>query len=105
MIFDFRTCFFFTQYVELKNKLAVVNGFNDYGDQLRQKYEDPEFESDIHSLYEEMNPLYLQLHAYVRRKLYETYGPDVINLNGMILIIFIIYDLRLMDMLLLLNAK
>ncbi|OXA60176.1 Angiotensin-converting enzyme [Folsomia candida] len=70
------------QYVELKNKLAVVNGFNDYGDQLRQKYEDPEFESDIHSLYEEMNPLYLQLHAYVRRKLYETYGPDVINLNG-----------------------
>jgi len=71
------------QYAELKNKLAVLNGFSDYGDQLRQKYEDPEFESDIRGLYEEMNPLYLELHAYIRRKLYQTYGPDVVDIDGM----------------------
>lgn len=75
--------FFVVQYVELKNKLAVRNGYTDYGRQLREKYEDPEFEADVLNLYEEMKPLYLQLHAYVRRKLFETYGPDVVNLNGM----------------------
>jgi hypothetical protein len=69
--------------VELKNKLAVLNGYTDYGDQLRQKYEDDEFESDVLSLYDEMRPLYLNLHAYIRRKLYETYGPDAVKLNGM----------------------
>lgn len=26
--------------------------------------------------------MYLQLHAYVRRKLYENYGGEYINLNG-----------------------
>jgi len=68
--------------VELKNKLAVVNGYSDYGDELRQKYEDPEFESDVIALYNEMKPLYLQLHAYMRRKLYQTYGSDVVDLTG-----------------------
>ncbi len=70
------------QYVELKNKLARVNGYADYGDELRQKYETPTFESDIRNLYDEMKPLYLELHAYIRRKLYETYGPDIVDVNG-----------------------
>lgn len=77
------------QYVELKNKLAVVNGYSDYGDQLRQKYEDPEFERDVRSLYMELRPLYLHLHAYVRRKLYETYGPNVLSLNGTSVLYFL----------------
>ena len=29
-----------------------------------------------------MKPLYQQLHAYVRRKLYDIYGGDVIDLQG-----------------------
>ncbi|OXA37372.1 Angiotensin-converting enzyme [Folsomia candida] len=70
------------QYVELKNKLAVHNGYADYGDRLRQKYEDPEFESDVDNLYTEMRPLYLHLHAYVRRKLFDTYGGEIIDLKG-----------------------
>lgn len=73
---------FYVEYVKLKNKLARVNGYEDYGDQLRQKYEDDAFESDIRRLYEEMKPLYLELHAYIRRKLYETYGSDVVDING-----------------------
>jgi hypothetical protein len=79
--------------VELKNKLAVLNGFTDYGDQLRQKYEDPEFESDVRRLYDEMKPLYLELHAYIRRKLYETYGPDVVDINGMSLFVMISFQI------------
>jgi hypothetical protein len=27
-------------------------------------------------------PYYLELHAYVRRKLYDVYGPDVVDLEG-----------------------
>jgi len=72
----------YQQYVELKNKLAQVNGYTDYGDELRQKYETTTFESDVQELYEEMKPLYLELHAYIRRKLYETYGPDVVDIKG-----------------------
>lgn len=77
-----QTCFCLLQYVDLKNKLARVNGYADYGDELRQKYETSTFESDIRSLYDEMRPLYLELHAYVRRKLLETYGPEVVDITG-----------------------
>ena len=34
----------YTRYVQLKNKLAVLNGFQDYGDQWRSKYETENFE-------------------------------------------------------------
>ncbi len=68
--------------MELKNKLARVNGYDDYGDQLRQKYETETFESDVQELYNEMKPLYLELHAYIRRKLFETYGQDVVDIKG-----------------------
>jgi hypothetical protein len=36
-------------------------------------------------LYQQVEPLYLQLHAYVRRRLYETYGPTVVDLKGPLL--------------------
>lgn len=81
-LISFSSIFHLTQYVDLKNKLARVNGYADYGDELRKKYETPTFESDIRNLYDEMKPLYLELHAYIRRKLYETYGPDVVDVNG-----------------------
>ncbi|CAL8110835.1 unnamed protein product [Orchesella dallaii] len=72
------------QYVDLKNKLARVNGQKDYGEVMRQAYETPSLETDIRNLYEEMKPLYMELHAYVRRKLYDTYGPDAVDINGTI---------------------
>jgi len=68
--------------VELKNKLAVVNGLKDYAESLIWGYEDPDFESEVTRLYNEMKPLYLQLHAYMRRKLFETYGPEVVDITG-----------------------
>ncbi|ODM96978.1 Angiotensin-converting enzyme [Orchesella cincta] len=69
------------RYVALKNKLARANGYKDYGDELRQNYETLSFETDIRNLYEEMKPLYMELHAYVRRKLYDVYGPEVVDIN------------------------
>ena len=67
----------YERYVELKNKKAVLNGFTDYGDQWRQKYDTTTFEEEILDMYKPMQSFYEQLHAYVRRKLYEVYGEEV----------------------------
>ena len=65
--------------MDLKNKRAKLNGYSDYGDQWRQKYDSTTFEESVIELYSEMEPLYKQLHAYVRRKLFEVYGEEVTN--------------------------
>ena len=65
--------------MDLKNKRAKLNGYSDYGDQWRQKYDSTTFEETVIELYSEMEPLYKQLHAYVRRKLFEVYGEEVTN--------------------------
>ncbi len=73
----------YERYVTLKNKRAVRNGYTDYGDEWRSKYEtNGTFEADIMKLYAELEPLYKDLHAYVRRKLNLIYGDDVINIRG-----------------------
>ena len=72
----------YVDYVRLKNKLARANSFDDYGDQWRQKYETKELEPLVRSLYAEIEPLYKQLHAFVRRRLYEAYGPSQVDLRG-----------------------
>lgn len=45
-------------------------------------YEMPTLEHDLEQLYQELQPLYLNLHAYVRRALHRHYGPQHINLEG-----------------------
>jgi len=72
----------YVRYVELKNKLAVLNGFTDLGDEWRSRYETEDFESDILSLYTQLEPMYKELHAYIRRKLYNVYGSEYIDLTG-----------------------
>ena len=69
----------YKRYVDLNNKRAKLNGYSDYGDQWRQKYDSTTFEETVIELYSEMEPLYKQLHAYVRRKLFEVYGKEVTN--------------------------
>ena len=72
----------YQNYVKWKNEAAVLDGYDDYGDKWRQKYETDELQSIVEQLYKEMDPLYRQLHAYIRRRLYNAYGPDVIDLKG-----------------------
>ena len=61
----------YLRYVELKNKQARLNGFADYGDQWRQKYETTEMEKIVQNLYAQVEPLYKELHAFIRRRLYQ----------------------------------
>lgn len=72
----------FLRFVEMNNKEAKQEGFADYGDQLRNQTDIPQLESVVQYLYSQVEPLYKQLHAYVRRHLYNTYGADKIDLRG-----------------------
>lgn len=72
----------YKRYVELGNKAATLNGHADNGAYWRSWYETPTLESDVERLYHELQPLYLNLHAFVRRALYKKYGDQKINLKG-----------------------
>lgn len=57
-------------------------GFSDTGAYWRSWYESPSFEESLEHLYHQLEPLYLNLHAYVRRALHRRYGDKYINLRG-----------------------
>lgn len=57
-------------------------GYTDAGDSWRSLYESDSLEEDLEKLYQELQPLYLNLHAYVRRSLHRHYGSKYINLDG-----------------------
>ncbi len=69
----------FTRYVELGNKGARELGFPDMGAMWRSKYDMPpdDFAREVDRLWEQVKPLYVQLHAYVRARLREKYGDRV----------------------------
>ena len=48
----------------------------------RSTYESDSLQEDLEQLFQELQPLYLNLHAYVRRALYRFYGPELIDLRG-----------------------
>lgn len=74
----------FTRYVDLANKGARELGFADTGAMWREKYDMPPdaFAAEMDRLSLQVRPLYLSLHAYVRTKLREKYGPDIVPANG-----------------------
>ena len=73
----------YARYVELANKGARELGFKDTGALWRSKYDMPpdDFAAELDRLWEQVQPLYDSLHAYVRWKLREKYG-DVVPANG-----------------------
>jgi len=73
----------FARYVALANKGAQQLGFQDNGAMWRSKYDMPpgDFSTELDRLWEQTRPLYVSLHAYVRRRLHEKYG-DVAPANG-----------------------
>jgi peptidyl-dipeptidase A len=73
----------FARYVELGNKGARELGFADMGAMWRAKYDMPPdaYAKELDRLWEQVRPLYVSLHAYVRSKLREKYG-DIVPANG-----------------------
>ena len=73
----------FQRFVELSNQGARELGFKDTGAMWRSKYDMPadDFAKEVDRLWEQVKPLYVSLHSYVRWKLREKYG-DVVPASG-----------------------
>jgi peptidyl-dipeptidase A len=69
----------YARFVELSNKGARELGFADTGAMWRSKYDMPPeaFSAELDRLWDQLRPLYLSLHAYVRTKLRQRYGDQV----------------------------
>lgn len=74
----------FAEYVDLANQGAKDLGFKDMGDMWCSKYDmDPAaFQKEVDRLWNQVEPLYQSLHAYVRMRLRQHYGEDVVPKDG-----------------------
>jgi len=76
----------YTRWVELGNKGAREMNYPDLGAMWRAGYDmTPEqFSAELERLWQQVKPLYDSLHAYVRSKLVEKYGPTAVDAQGRI---------------------
>ncbi len=74
----------FKRYVELANQGARELGFADTGAMWQSKYDMPPdaFVREVERLWEQVKPLYISLHTYMRSKLREKYGDRAVPANG-----------------------
>jgi peptidyl-dipeptidase A len=73
----------YVRFVELSNKGARELGFADTGAMWRSRYDMPAdaFAKEMDRLWEQLRPLYLSLHTYVRAQLRKRYG-DLVPADG-----------------------
>ncbi|XP_066994765.2 angiotensin-converting enzyme [Anabrus simplex] len=69
----------YRRYVELLNEAAVLNNMTDAAQMWLLPYDEHEIRHNVRMIWEEVKPLYLQLHAYVRRKLRDRYGEALVG--------------------------
>jgi peptidyl-dipeptidase A len=71
----------YARMVELSNQGAREMGFANVGAMWRSGYDMPpdDFAKELDRLWAQVRPLYVSLHAYVRWKLAEKYGKDVVR--------------------------
>jgi peptidyl-dipeptidase A len=74
----------YTRMVDLGDEGARQLGYTDVGALWRSNYDMPpdQFAKEIDRLWEQLRPLYLSLHAYVRGQLAKKYGNNVVPPNG-----------------------
>jgi peptidyl-dipeptidase A len=74
----------YSRFVELSNQGAREMGFKDVGAMWRAGYDmSPEqFNAELERLWQQVRPLYLSLHTYVRAQLTKHYGPNVVPPDG-----------------------
>ncbi len=74
----------YARMVELGNQGSKELGYADVGALWRSNYDMPPdaFAKELDRTWEQLRPLYLSLHAYVRGQLAKKYGKDVVPPNG-----------------------
>jgi peptidyl-dipeptidase A len=76
----------YRRFVELMNEGASGLGYADTGALWRSGYDMPpdDFAREVDRLWGQVRPLYDALHCFVRAKLSEQYGPEVVPPSGLI---------------------
>nr|CAD7404037.1 unnamed protein product [Timema poppensis] len=74
----------YKKYVEINNIAAAENGFSDNGEMWRSSFESETFIADMDALWEQVRPLYDELHKYVRTKLRGVYGDKMDDSDGLL---------------------
>ncbi|CAG5116627.1 unnamed protein product [Candidula unifasciata] len=72
----------YTKFVQLSNEAVQYLGYQDTGEEWRSAYESDTFVADVQDLFDQLRPLYEQLHAYVRRRLRQVYGESRFPASG-----------------------
>ena len=74
----------YQRYIELSNQGAKDLGYKNLGDYWRAKYDMPPdaFAQEVERLWTQVRPLYESLHCYVRGKLGEKYGTELVPQEG-----------------------
>jgi peptidyl-dipeptidase A len=74
----------YARMVELGDEGSRDLGYKDVGALWRANYDMPpeQFAKEMDRLWDQLRPLYLSLHAYVRGQLVKKYGKDVVPPNG-----------------------
>uniref|UniRef100_A0A6M2E0U0 Angiotensin-converting enzyme n=1 Tax=Xenopsylla cheopis TaxID=163159 RepID=A0A6M2E0U0_XENCH len=72
----------YTEYVQLKNEASRLNNYTDTAASWLSAYDAEDFEEQIQNILDEVKPLYLQLHAYVRGRLRKQYSSKVVSQRG-----------------------
>jgi peptidyl-dipeptidase A len=72
------------RFVQLSNQGAQELGFKDTGALWRAGYDmtPDQFSAEVERLWQQVRPLYLSLHTYVRARLVQKYGPQVVPPDG-----------------------
>jgi len=74
----------YSEYVDMYNEAAKLNGFKDASIMKVDPYESDTFIEEMEETWQGLKPLYEELHAYVRNKLNKFYGDDIVPNNGQI---------------------
>lgn len=72
----------FQKYIDLNKESALLNGFKDGADLWLDEYEVADFEQQVDRVVEQLMPLYQQIHGYVRYRLRQFYGPQIVSERG-----------------------
>lgn len=68
----------------MDTKIFIFSDFTNFEEYLLRNFKTSNVKQEMESLWEKIKPLYLELHAYVRRRLSETYGEEIVSKEGSI---------------------
>jgi peptidyl-dipeptidase A len=74
----------YARMVELINEGASDLGFRDTGEIWKSQYDMPadQYDKEVDRLWQQLQPFYMSLHAYVRAQLVKKYGKEIVPPNG-----------------------